>query len=770
VITNQAGTVDTMKTKFLKTGPFIVVLGLMTVGFVRPIVVNVEETPRAKKFLVQEAIEQKKILKTEKDPLARANLNEALQQWEPCVLEARKVSVKSPIRDWALLLELSCAIQGVDPDGKAKAGKNAGTLLSQTLRKVEGTPLRDSLAQEKIKPIARQGRLALCEYMQKHARWKELRFELQKAFTNENEYERNDRATLYELAGDLLVADRQTVDAFNQFQRARDLNPSDDSVESKLRSMAPMLPSNTRDQLESKLKAATPSASQVVIVPSTDEQEITSLAENYISHGDQVSGVEALAKLIHKFPGGLRSKWAQDKIYELLNNEIEKSKGPQGPTVAKKKILNMMEDFDSDRLYDWGKSLFDVQMYADAAPLLRKSAEQIAGSAKASHPLYLAGRAYQMSNDHNDAKEIYQKILKSYSASPEAVDAAIQWALVNINEDDGAEAIAHLEVARSHRMTNQQDLVSLFWLYQSYKTKNVQIRIDETGNDLIQRFGLTYYGIIAFQDLKKALPQFPKVRNNSAKVYFSQEETEALERAKLLLNSGMLNEASEELLIFSNRNLSKDEEAYLANFYAQAVKYQKVFSLLSSLFDLAPERKTDFFVKRLFPKEFWLLVTDDTLRADLDPYLLLSVMKQESAFDQNAVSRSGALGLMQMIPPTADDLKKELKYQGLMPQDLNDPAVNVRFCAYYLARLIKKYNGSIPLALAAYNAGPARINQFINARGGALRDTWVDELPWAETSFYVKSILKNYIMYRTLYGGLTQLPTPPWSTVAPASK
>jgi soluble lytic murein transglycosylase len=445
-----------------------------------------------------------------------------------------------------------------------------------------------------------------------------------------------------------------------------------------------------------------------------------------------------------------------------------KSKGPSGPSVIKKKILSAMNDFDSDRQLEWGKSLFDMQLYGDAAQLLKRAAEQSAGSAKASKPYFMAGRAFQLSNDYSRAKDMYQIVLKNYPASVEVVDAAIQWGLVNVNENDPSEAITHLEVARAHHLTSQQDLISLFWLYQSYKVKRTEAGIANSAAELIKRFGLTYYGIIAYQDSNRALPQYPKVKEKPAKIYLSEQETEAIARAKLLLKAGLFNAASDELSIFSNRPLSQDEQAYLLNFYSQAIHHQKSFALLSGMFDDSPDKKTDSLVRRLFPKEFWDLANNDKMRADLDPFLILSVMKQESGFDYRAVSHSGALGLLQMIPPTAQEVKLELKSDADMPSSLTDPATNVKYCAYYLAKLIKKYNGSIPLALAAYNAGPTRITQFINAKGGVVRDTWVDELPWAETSFYVKSILKNYLMYRILYGGLTQLPVPPWASPLPA--
>ena len=268
--------------------------------------------------------------------------------------------------------------------------------------------------------------------------------------------------------------------------------------------------------------------------------------------------------------------------------------------------------------------------------------------------------------------------------------------------------------------------------------------------------------LLLTKSLIKICPTFEKSAGQVAKVYFSESESRALTRARTLMQAGLLDEAGEELSIFSSRSLNPDESQYLATFFAQSAKYQKVFTLLGASMDDSSDRRNDFTMRELFPKEFWEIVHGDGARSDVDPLLLLSVMKQESAFDAQALSHSGAVGLMQMIPPTAEDVKRELGLRVEIPKDLSDPATNVKFCAYYLSKLIKSFNGSIPLALAAYNAGPRRINQFMAARG-ALSDTWVDELPWSEPSFYVKSILKNYIVYRMLYGGIKSLPTAPWS-------
>jgi soluble lytic murein transglycosylase len=81
-----------------------------------------------------------------------------------------------------------------------------------------------------------------------------------------------------------------------------------------------------------------------------------------------------------------------------------------------------------------------------------------------------------------------------------------------------------------------------------------------------------------------------------------------------------------------------------------------------------------------------------------------------NTFDPRITSRSNAKGLMQMIPPTAEDVKRELKSKANVPEDLYDPWTNIRFCAHYLAQLIKKSDGNVAVALASYNAGPTRIS------------------------------------------------------------
>lgn len=96
-----------------------------------------------------------------------------------------------------------------------------------------------------------------------------------------------------------------------------------------------------------------------------------------------------------------------------------------------------------------------------------------------------------------------------------------------------------------------------------------------------------------------------------------------------------------------------------------------------------------------------------------------------------------------------------------IPEDLFVPDINIRMGTYYIAKMIKQFGGNVPMGLAAYNAGPTRMQIFVKARpevelltkkpsSDAWDELWMDEVPWFETSFYVKAILRNTMMYKVL--------------------
>lgn len=153
-----------------------------------------------------------------------------------------------------------------------------------------------------------------------------------------------------------------------------------------------------------------------------------------------------------------------------------------------------------------------------------------------------------------------------------------------------------------------------------------------------------------------------------------------------------------------------------------------------------------------YPLDFYQVVSENARRQDLSPYLLMALIRQESAFDRSAVSRSGARGLMQIMPATGQELaaKAGLPFST---ERLLDPDYSARLGATYFRQVLDMLDGSIELALAGYNGGPYRIKRWWQeARGRKGIDEFIEDLELAETRDYVLRIVLFADSYRQLYG------------------
>ncbi|USO01697.1 MAG: transglycosylase SLT domain-containing protein [Alphaproteobacteria bacterium] len=141
-------------------------------------------------------------------------------------------------------------------------------------------------------------------------------------------------------------------------------------------------------------------------------------------------------------------------------------------------------------------------------------------------------------------------------------------------------------------------------------------------------------------------------------------------------------------------------------------------------------------------------------KQEVDPALVHAVIHRESSFLHSAVSPAGAIGLMQLMPATAKEVSKAIGIRFMHNDELKKPHVNMQVGQRYLATLLAKYDGCIPLALAAYNAGPHNAQKWIDALGNPCKNTdinsWIEAIPFTETRHYVKAVLTNYRIYQLL--------------------
>ena len=144
-------------------------------------------------------------------------------------------------------------------------------------------------------------------------------------------------------------------------------------------------------------------------------------------------------------------------------------------------------------------------------------------------------------------------------------------------------------------------------------------------------------------------------------------------------------------------------------------------------------------------------------RGAVEPPLVLAIARQESGFDTTAVSHADARGVMQLLPDTARDVAKSAGMPFSADRLTRDPAYNLALGQAFLGRLLDRFGGSYVLVLAAYNAGPARVSQWLETFGDPRRDTvdlvdWIESIPFPETRNYVERVLENLQIYRLRLG------------------
>jgi soluble lytic murein transglycosylase len=149
----------------------------------------------------------------------------------------------------------------------------------------------------------------------------------------------------------------------------------------------------------------------------------------------------------------------------------------------------------------------------------------------------------------------------------------------------------------------------------------------------------------------------------------------------------------------------------------------------------------------------------------VDPLLVTALIRQESLFDPEAVSGADARGLMQLLPRTADEIARST---GVPPPEsgaLHDTTTNIDLGVALLARLLARYGGSEAKALAAYNAGEDAVTKWERRYGDRDADEFVELISYRETRDYVKTVLRNYRLYRRIYGepspSVTRAGSPP---------
>ena len=161
--------------------------------------------------------------------------------------------------------------------------------------------------------------------------------------------------------------------------------------------------------------------------------------------------------------------------------------------------------------------------------------------------------------------------------------------------------------------------------------------------------------------------------------------------------------------------------------------------------------KKDYYYFLFYPFAYEDYVLKYSSSYNLDPDFILAMIGEESRFKEDAGSRAGAQGLMQIMPATGKNIAKQIGITNFNVSMLIDPEVNIRMGSYYISQMLSNFSGNKYYALGAYNGSPAVIQKWIAKYGNLDIDEFIESLTYDETKNYIKKVMTSYYIYQLLY-------------------
>lgn len=345
----------------------------------------------------------------------------------------------------------------------------------------------------------------------------------------------------------------------------------------------------------------------------------------------------------------------------------------------------------------------------------------------------------------------------------EVLDAElVYWSSLNmIRNNEFQKVLPLLDILEA--LDSDFKLQALYFRYRILKHELKSKDHKAAAENLVKNYPLAFYGVLVAHEegLTHLLPFFQKKENFTVQMSLqNQSDLRILKQILFIVEEKF----TSEFLTFMDKSLAVmtlPGQVLLAKHFQDAGHPLQAIKIMNNVWTLDHNLIQADVIQIAYPTDLLDMIKTHATK-DLDPLLILALIRQESAFQPNAVSPSRARGLMQLLAPTAREMARALKMRlPNFPRVLFQPDVNIKLGSHYLRRMSNSYQGHLPLAFAAYNAGPGRIRTWSASRDiitqaqlnkhsedWKQQDLWVEELPWSETRFYVKALLRNYILYK----------------------
>ncbi|GEM_PF-3137413 len=493
---------------------------------------------------------------------------------------------------------------------------------------------------------------------------------------------------------------------------------------------------------------------------SQEESKSLSLLEAALARKDYNFYLQEGVKYLNEYLLSKSTEKVSQKIFYLFRTYLMDN------GINQQRATQLLQNARWDLLTDWAKKLHRLGHYKPAYQFAIMGLDQRVTP----ELLYVAGRSSFYQGNYSTAQGFFARYVEQAPAGEEIDDVYLKLGLGFLRLNQSSSAISWFERAINTTLNDSYKLIFKYWLIRAYEVSKLplyQTQLKNLKQEIIDNYPLSYYGLVLLAESNN----FKLIKSQLSKPYL------AVEKVTEFKKTAMDQVNWQRILLLAKWGWS-DEAQLELKYYWTPTQLEARKQLLDQIIDFnVPSLKItiingfqgDFFLnekylKAGYPKPFESFVNKIAIKTGLPSSLLFSLIRQESAFLPQVVSSSQAVGLMQVIPATALEVSKGL---GLNISDWSieggEPEKNILIGSTYLNQMINSYEKITPLALAAYNYGPTRLSTWLEQRptliseikasdssGGGLNGIWIDELPTWETQFYVKAILRNWLIYLVL--------------------
>lgn len=492
------------------------------------------------------------------------------------------------------------------------------------------------------------------------------------------------------------------------------------------------------------------------------ENELVEKFYESLSQRDSEKSFETGLKVLQNYPGIQETRGVIKKLNEIivsfLRNHAVNGAIDQITALYAHKSLNSLA-------YSLWKDGFPGHAAVFYEKILNQYPLQIEACHKA---LFFLGRIAEDMGKYAKAVNYYDQLIKKYNFGQYTTSALFKIPWVHRLEKKYELARTHFNYLLDFYSSAAYRRLQASYSNPSYKVSALYWLAEtqgQLGNDkerialmkeLAQNHPFEFYAILTHDessfDLKEFLTQKSSQEIAFRKFGLGEIDRKRLSRAEKLIAVGFRDHGVHELKQLSFKKDNPAFSFYIGHLFKLGGNFQDSIRLSWKIVGAGNhDRLSRSVSENLFPKAFHVEVLETLKNYDLDPFLILSLMRQESAFNPKITSRAKAVGLMQLMPATAAEVAQSLGREVPTEERLKNPAANIRLGIDYLNHLMVSFNQNMVYALAAYNAGPTKVKQWVALRANLLPLEFIESIPYNETRDYVKKVLRNYAVYLTLY-------------------